>query len=1080
MKIIYGRAGTGKSEYILNHIKNNKADKVYIITPEQFSFTAEKRLLEILNQGATTRVEVLPFARMANRVISETIPEDKTFISKSGKSMIIYNALNKNQKELKFLGKTKENIDLILTQITEFKKHNISIEKLKEQIENTEDQYLKSKLNDMLIMYKSLNDKIEASMINFIDENDSLTLLAENIEKSHLFDDAVFYIDEFAGFTKQEYEVIQKLNAVAKEVYITICTDELRCYKSPEVDIFYDNKQTVQTLSNICEFDVDKQIKLEKNYRFKNEELIHLEKNIYSSKPQKYDKDIKNIELYLAENPYNEVEYVAAQILNLVRNHNYKYDDIAVICNNIEAYSSLCKVIFEEYDIPVFIDYEKDITQNVLIKYFLSIFDIFAKSWSYESVFNYLKTNIVNIDSIYELEKYCLKWGIQGKKWYADEWNYEDNNFLEEQKAIVTPLRELQESFEKKKTVKEISSRIYSFIKEQIQNCDDQNNVFSDIENVEAWNVITDILDELVKIFGDETISFDDYSKLVKAGLSGKELGQIPATQDKVIVGDVNRSKTNKVKAMFVIGVNDGIFPSNNNTEGFFDDRDRVKLKEDGFELAKGTLEKLYEENFNIYKAFSTAEEKLFVSYSSSNSDGASMRKSLIITKLQRIFPKLIEKSGEKDEILTPKVTFSKLINNIDNPDWVEVYEWYKKHETQKLQAAMKGIDYTNISEKINQKNLNKLYGDSLKTSVSKLETYVSCPFSYFLKYGLKIAEKEKFEIKLVDTGSFMHNVIDEFFKKVDNVKEIDEEEMKKIIDEIVDENIAGGSKFALSTKNKILVQRLKRVIYISMKYIIESLKNSSFDVLGTEISFGKQNSKDSISYPPIEMRLEDGKKVLIEGKIDRVDIAKMPDGKYIRIIDYKSSTKDIDLNKVIAGLQLQLITYVDAMCETDDFKPAGALYYSLIEPKIASTNRNMTKEEINEILKQNFRMNGLVLANIDVARAMDNNLETGKSSTIPVTLDKNGDIDFNKSSAVTKEEFEKLQQYSKKLLKKISKEILSGNIDIKPYYLEKEKKTPCSYCEYKSICQFDQKNKDNNYKYIPNKKRKEILDSLS
>ena len=196
--------------------------------------------------------------------------------------MIIFNALNKNQKELKFLGKTKENIDLILTQITEFKKHNISIEKLKEQIDNTEDQYLKSKLNDMLIMYKSLNDKIEASMINFIDENDSLTLLAENIEKSHLFDDAVFYIDEFAGFTKQEYEVIKKLNAVAKEVYITICTDELRCYKSPEVDIFYDNKQTVQTLSNICEFDVDKQIKLEKNYRFKNEELIHLEKNIYS------------------------------------------------------------------------------------------------------------------------------------------------------------------------------------------------------------------------------------------------------------------------------------------------------------------------------------------------------------------------------------------------------------------------------------------------------------------------------------------------------------------------------------------------------------------------------------------------------------------------------------------------------------------------------------------------------------------------------------------------------------------------------------------------------------------------------
>jgi ATP-dependent helicase/nuclease subunit B len=358
--------------------------------------------------------------------MNETIVSDKPSISQSGKAMIVFNSINKNKKNLKFLGKSLENIDMILTQITEFKKHNITVEMLKNAYEKIDNEYLKIKLEDMIILYEDMQDKIGD---NFIDENDMLTILADNIEKSHLFDNAVFYIDEFAGFTKQEYSVIEKINEIASEVFVTVCTDELKIYKAPEADVFYDNKQTVQTLVSMFDLEKANQIKLEKNYRFKNEELKHLEKNIFSIPYNQYDEECKNIKLTLADNNYEEIEYVASEIIKLVKNENYRYRDIAVISNNTESYNGLCKAIFGEYNIPVFIDEKIDITQNVLIKYVLSIIDILAKNWSYESVFNYLKTGLVDVDNLYELEKYCLKWGIKGKKWYEKPWDYEEENY---------------------------------------------------------------------------------------------------------------------------------------------------------------------------------------------------------------------------------------------------------------------------------------------------------------------------------------------------------------------------------------------------------------------------------------------------------------------------------------------------------------------------------------------------------------------------------------------------------------------------------------------------------------------------
>ena len=583
-------------------------------------------------------------------------------------------------------------------------------------------------------------------------------------------------------------------------------------------------------------------------------------------------------------------------------------------------------------------------------------------------------------------------------------------------------------------------------------------------------------------------------------GISFKELGKIPESQDKVIFGDVNRSKTHKVKAVFIVGVNDGSFPSINTSEGYFNDKDRNVFKTEGIEIAKGTREKVYEENFNIYKAFTAAEEKLFVSYVSSDAEGEAQRKSLFISRLQKVFNKLEEQSVDKNQILNRDATFNVMLDNLENKEWNMVYKWYEKNEPEKLERAIKGLNYTNVPERISKENIEKLYGNTFKTTISKMESYMSCPFSYFLQYGLKIKEDEKLEIQALDTGSFMHAVIDEFFKtsvsrnndisenKVSSFKEINDEEVEKIINEIIEEELEGYMKFKLTAKARILIQRLNRVILLSIKYIIDSLKNSEFEILGNEISFGanvpKANSEENIdykskNYPPIKIELSDGKKIIIEGKIDRVDIAKLPDGNYIRVIDYKSSAKDLELHKVLAGLQLQLITYVDAVCKNEDVMPAGALYYGLLEPKLDVKNKNIEKEEIEKILKQNYRMKGYVLADINVIKAMDKTLENGKSDVVPVTLNKNGDISYSNSKVMTSKEFNNMQKYVEKLIKEISKEILSGDIGLKPYYLTNKKSTPCQYCKYKSVCQFDTKFKNNDYRIIIPDSKEEVLNKM-
>ena len=587
------------------------------------------------------------------------------------------------------------------------------------------------------------------------------------------------------GFTKQEYDIIRKLLKITKKVNVTVCTDSLILDKNPEIDIFYSNKQTAEKLMNIAneeDVKIEKSVFLDnKKARFKSEELLHIEQNLYSIKQRKYEELPKNLSIFLANNQYSEVEYVASKIVELVKEKKYRYKDISIITKNLDTYSNLCKAIFDEYDIPVFIDQKKDLSDNILVQYILAVLDIFSKNWSHEAVFNYIKTGFLQMEQedIYELENFCMKWGIKQTKWYKGEWNFKEDSKNDEdrlekmknlRKLIVDPLLNFKIEVDRSRDVTTITKCLYDFliknkIDEKLENkikvkIEEGNNEAA-AEYKTSYKILMDVLDEIVLVFGNDKITFDKYMQILKIGLGNSGLGKIPASCDQVIVGDVDRSRSHKVKAIFIIGLNDGLFPSINRNEGYFNDKDREYLKTNGIELAKGTLDRLYEDNFNIYKAFTTSEEKLFLSYSSSDSEGKSLRPSIIIAKIKKIFSNIKEESDileKKFYIVNEKVTFDELLVNLRNLKdgieieeyWYDIFSYFYQNEKwkYKLENSLKGIYFTNKTSNISEEAINKLYGNVLRTSISRLEQYRACPFSYYLKYRIKIIRKKHIKNK--------------------------------------------------------------------------------------------------------------------------------------------------------------------------------------------------------------------------------------------------------------------------------------------------------------------------------------------
>lgn len=1146
LKIIYGRAGTGKSTFCINQIKkkinNSPTNKLILLVPEQFTFQTENKVLSAIGERYVLNAEVLSFKRLAHNVFNECGGATRTIMGDAGKSMLIFKVLEDlgdNMTVFKNASRQKGFIDIASKTITEFKKYNVNNEVLDLTINEIEDENLKMKMEELKDVFNEFNSRLHEG---YVDEEDQLLLLNEKLDGCSLYDGAEIWIDEFSSFTPNQLSVIGKLLKRAKSVNITLSIDEVNSLKG-ESDLFVATKNTEKRLMNLIQEEgiaFNGYINLNEDipYRFKeNKELAHIERQLYEYPFKQYRGKNNSLRLYRANNNYDEIEFVAKDILRLVREKQYRFKDISVICRDVDNYEKVVSAIFAEYEIPYYIDKKIDIASNPLIVFINSAVDIISKNWAYESMFKYLKTGLIKefrgiegAELIDELENYVLAYGIKGKKWMEEWVNYSSSILKEEEiseenkqrlerlndirETIVTPLDEFNKECKGKKTLKEFATILYEFLDSKLDIMDtidkyveyfNENDMAIEAkEYSEVRDIFIDVLEQAVDVLGNEVMDLNEFMKVLNIGLSQYEMGLIPVALDQVNIGDITRIKSRGTKALYIIGVNDGVLPSASKEEGILSDNDREILLEKGISLASDTRTKIFEEQFLVYTAFTIAEEYLVVTYPLADFEGKSQRPSIIVHRLKKILPNVKEESegfklvNDKYEKISAKLpTLNELMiairKNYDGAEiedyWKYVYDWYLREPKwkERIEYVRKGLEYTNLENNISKEKAKKLYEDNknkISLSVSRLERYAQCPFAYYIQYGLKAKDRKIYEFTAPDLGSFMHEILDEFTNEIKEKdlkwSDLSKENCRNIINSLVDNQVKNNKSSILNSSKRYsyFTDRFKRILTKSVMVISEQMKRSDFEIYKNELAFGFSKDVNSI-----KLDLPSGESFYLNGRIDRVDKLNLDGETYLRIIDYKTGSKKFDLNKFYNGLQMQLLVYLDALINNsenivENQAMPGAILYFRIDDPILKSKGDLTEEEIkSEVLKE-LKLEGLLLDDVKVVKAMDNTLEPGTHSLIiPANMKKAGDLGKNKA-LITMEQFELLRKYVNEKMVEICQNMIEGKIDIEP--CKENKNIVCDYCNYSHICQFDSSLEDNRYKVIPKKKDEDIWKSIN
>ena len=1130
LQIISGKTGSGKTYYCSNQIikqsDKDKSENYILLVPEQFTLQTQKDMVIQHPQEGILSIEVLSFERLAFKLFDEVGGISKKILEDTGKSLVVRKVLGEQKKELKLFSKNIDKVGLvddIKSIITEFLQYNIRSNQIKD-LRNTykESPLLQAKIEDLINIYNAFEEFIEE---NYITNEEVLDELSEVIFKSEYIKKCNIWIDSFTGFTPIQYKVLEQLMIHAKNVKITLTLDTHKIKeKENKYQLFYESKKTYNKLIDIAKennIKIDKDIWLGNNIPIRlkgNKEIAHLEKNIFRYKYEIYNQDLEHINIHIADHMSNEINYVGRKIIHLVREYGYRYKEIAVVTGDIGRYSMFIDKIFADYNLPIFIDQKKTIIANPLIEFVRATLDIFNNYWTHDSIIRLLRTDLMGLsrEETDIVDNYSLAYGIRGMKKWCNEWEKpypkqieEENNSIsieylnELREKVVNSLEGLYNGIKGTNKVEIITEKIYLFLEELkieekiIMLADDfkeKGELILEREFRQIFGLLVELFDKTVEILGNEEIKLKEYAKILDAGLEQSSMGLVPPGLDQIVIGDIERTRLKDIKVLFLIGCNEGVIPKIETDTGILSDKDREQFQEKGIVLAPTSKEKSFEDQFNIYMNLTKPSDRLYFSLSKLDADFKNIRPSTLINQVLKIYPKLRigydDNINEKELITLPDSTLKYLVDNLRDikvkplsNTWKEVYGWYYKNEpwNKKIIKIVEGLFYENQEEYLSEETVKKLYGKYLVNSVSRIEQFAKCPFSHFAKYGLKINERMIYELTVPDIGILFHNAIEHFSKKLkaNNLEwnGLDKELRVKLVEESV-RDVAeqyGHHIFFSSSKNEYLIQRVIRITNRTIWALQKHIESGAFKPSEYEVGF---NSSDE-DLKSLKIEFSNDQVLQLTGKIDRLDKYQDEDNIYLKIIDYKSGKQSFDLVALYYGLQLQLFVYLNAAMELEKkgegtktnkaVVPAGAFYYHIDDP-IITTEKQLTEKEMEELILNQLKMDGLVLDDIEVIKLLDKNMST-QSNIIPVKLKKDGSPSKS-SSVANKENFEKLSKFVDNKVKDFGSEIINGNIEIAPYELNDKK--ACDYCSYSSVCQFDNNLEDNNYKKLVNLKKED------
>lgn len=1101
LQFVFGNSGAGKSRYLyenvikeaMQHPKRN----YIVLVPEQFTMQTQKELVKMHPNHGIMNIDVLGFGRLAHRIFEEVGGNQKLLLDDMGKNLIIRKAASGHEKELPVFGKNLRRLGYVSevkSVISELMQYDIGLEELEALMEMLDGHsYLFYKMKDIAKMYQRFLDFLQDK---YMTGEELLDRLCDVVVRSEILKDSVVVLDEFTGFTPVQHRLIGRLLKVCSRVSVAVTMDENEnpySYRTP-YQLFALGKQTTVKLTQIAK---EQRVEIEdpvclyqnpKNRFSQNPALGFLEKELFRYHNAEFREEQDTISIWCANNPREECAFTAAKMRELVRTKGYRYRDMAVITGDMSGYEDYLERAFEEYEIPVFMDYKRSILLNPFVEYFRSLLAMAEGGFTYEQVFRFLRTGLSEMtdDEIDGLENYVKALGIRGFKKWQEPWIRHTASmgadYLAEMNRLRAGLVEKLDDFmfvirQRKKTVQDITMALYQFfvqeglqkkLKEQELRFQKMGEPSLAKEYAQVYRVVIEVLEQLAELLGEEEVSIKEYSELLDAALEEAKIGIIPPSVDQVVAGDIERTRLNGIKVLFMLGINDTILPGSLLKGGILTEQNREELKQMKMTLTPGVKEQAYIQKYYLYLNLTKPSGQLYLCYSAVSSEGKSIRPAYLIADVKKLYPKLTIRQT-KDILLREKEIsrhqgIGELIQGFhtvpkQEEAWKELYAWYARHPewSEKIGKLLDAAFMVKPQCKISETTAKSLYGELKDISATRLERFSACAFSHFMTYGLCLKEREEYQFRALDFGNLFHRAIEYYSKKLVergiSWTEIEEERRQQLIDESVEESIVdyGNTILYSSARNEYLVTRLKQMLRRTVWALTRQLERGVFVPDAYEVKFGG-------------------------GKIDRVDICETEDKVYVKVMDYKTGSKSFDMTACYHGLQLQLAIYLSAALAIEkkrypnkEIIPAGIFYYQIKDPIVA---KEFDKEKLEQAILKELRLDGIVNAKEEVLVRMDGAM-SGSSDVIPVGRKKDGSL-TKASKAVKEEAFGVLEKYTEKISGDIKQRMVSGEADAAPY--EYGTATGCDYCKYNHICGFDTRISGCEYRKLEKYELEEVL----
>ena len=1113
LRFYFGPSGSGKSHRIYEEIMQRAAQEpgrnFLIIVPDQFTMQTQKDLVMRSDRGGILNIDVLSFGRLSHRILEEVGTKEMPVLDDTGKSLVLQKIAADLKEQLPAMGSLLHKqgyIHEVKSAISEFMQYGISTQDMDKLIASAEKRgALAMKLRDLKTLYRGFQDYIRD---HFITTEETLDVLRRSLVKSKILPDSVVVFDGFTGFTPIQNRLIQELMRVCEEtiVTVTIGEEEDPYQMDGEQKLFHLSKKTVADLVKLAaETEVtrgeDVFVKGGPNRFTEAPALCYLEQNLFRYQYEPYTEKQCEIRMFEALSPREEVHQTALYIRKLIREEGLTYRDIAVVIGDLEGYASYVETEFGQLEIPCFLDRTRGIVLNPVIEYIKSALQLYIRDFSYDTVFHFLRSGMADIsrEEIDELENYVIRTGARGYRTYSRLFTRKTEEMqqgsgqedTERAEETMERLNRIRQQFADTVEILHMAPRakageyvdhLYDFLEQnQVQqkllNYQQQFEQEGDLakarEYAQIYRLVMDLLDQIYELLGEEEISLQEFADILEAGFGEITVGTIPQNVDRIVVGDMERTRLKQVKVLFFLGVNDGNIPKNASKGGIISDMDREFLIESGTEMAPSPRQQMYIQRLYLYLNMTKPSERLYLSYAKVNSDGKGIRPSYLIDTVRKLFPQLaveypqnrsrleqIEGRQEGARYLAEELReyADGTLREEERQDFYLMYCAYEadpEGRDRLTAAAFRRYKESGLSRIV----ARALYGRQLENSVSRLETYAACACRHFLQYGLSLQEREEFGFEVSDMGNVYHAVLENFAGKLAESGrtwwDFDENFATQAIKEAVEGYAAtyGETVLHSSARNEYAITRMSRILTRTVLTLQQHLKQGSFQPDDYELSFRFAEDLDSI-----HVDLSEEEKMHLQGRIDRIDVSEDAEHVYVKVIDYKSGNKKFDLAALYYGLQLQLVVYMNAAMELESRKhpdkeivPAALLYYHIDDPTI-ETPVELTQEQINEEILTKLRMNGVVNSDPAVVERLDRFLQD-KSKVIPVEKKKDGSFSA-RSGILSREELHVVSAYVDTKIRQIGREILDGKIAANPY--EKGNEEACTYCAYKKVCGFD------------------------